>query len=163
MEHTMEGMMSEQPRHIEEGFDSPEVAARRLAELAEGHRLAGPAMVHAVPAMTVIEDSFPPRMIGSMRWGALGGVVLGVLLGVLAENVLLFTGSWGGLLSGGALGLAIMLALILGGLGVLLGGLVGLADRDADAERRPHGELTAMVTPDSERPRENEGHRQRHH
>lgn len=140
-----------QPRVIEERFDTPAAAGDRLAQLGRAGHLVGPARVHAIPSMMVIEDALPARTLRAITWGATAGAVLGALLGAWADDLYLFTGSWGGLLSGGPAGLAIMLALLLGALGAALGGLSSLGARDPDASSMSRAHLRATVAPDQAR------------
>ena len=139
------GASMEQPERLRETFHSPDAAADRLAALASEERLAGPAMLRAVPASATIEAAFPPRALRGMLWGAGIGLVTGVALGIWAAGSLLLTGSWGGLVSGGAPALGAALGLALAGVGALIGGVFGLTDVDPHIGEVPRATLTAEV------------------
>lgn len=143
----MSGQMGK-PERIEETFETPEAAARRLTQLTSEQRLAGSAMIHTAPASAQIEDTFPPLPMRGMLWCGLAGLLIGVLLGVWFERAIAFTGSWGGLLSAGAPALALLFGAVLGGIGALLGGLIGFSRQDPHTQHARRATLTALVKPE---------------
>lgn len=136
------------PERIEETFETPEAAAHRLTQLTNEQRLAGAAMIHAAPAAANTEDSFPPQSMRGMLWGGLAGLIIGVLLGVWFERAMVFSGSWGGLLSGGVPALATLLGAFLGGVAALLGGLIGFSRSDPHGVQPRRARLSALVKPE---------------
>lgn len=139
------------PVRVEEGFANAGDATNRLGSLAAANQLAGPATLHAAPAESAIEAGFPPRAMRSMALSAVVGAVVGIILGPVLVHGTWLSGTWGGLLSAGSPAESTMLALILGGVGMLLGGLIGFGAADPATGSVPRARLVAMVEPDAAR------------
>lgn len=90
-------------------------------------------------------SAFPASMLKGMLIGAVAGVIVGLLTGLWFASSTIFTGSWGGLLPGGAAAAGVMLALASAGAGALLGGLRDLRAAGGEHDARTYVQGEAEV------------------